>query len=45
MFHCAVSCKAIMTSLTGLDTREAQVLMIQDPPLITPHAGNVTGKL
>ena len=37
MFHCAVSYKAKMTFLTGLDTKEARLLMKQDPPLITPQ--------
>ena len=36
MFQCAASCKAIMTRLTGLDTREEQSLTLQDLPLITP---------
>ena len=36
MYQCAVSCKAIMTSLTGLDTTEAQPLVVQDLPSITP---------
>ena len=37
MFQCVVSCKAKMTFLTGLDTTETRLLMIQDPPLIIPQ--------
>ena len=36
MFQCAVSCKAVMTSLTGLDKGEAHFLVVEDLPLITP---------
>ena len=35
MNQCAVLCKAEMTRFTGLDTREARLLLVLDLPLIT----------